>query len=791
MNCRMRIVLQILSTALVFGMVGCSAGDGGLSAGGKNSNETIISGGFIPNEITRIQEGGEFENESLAPHDSEKIPPVKLEGFWEFEGLVNGGEPANSDYIVTDKTIILNEQRVECLPKSIDIRPYSPLKALFLQGFGYGAADFQIVAEPDEYGITPILPVAFTPYESNGFVFATDGNTLALGFLDASSKIDEFGTMADEEGNPLDECTLTEVDYQVSFDGDRLMLTYNDISATYTQKGTPSLVYGMHSSAWNSEPLYEGHSPLQLLGRSLIDLLNRGYEIECAADELMPSRGVTEGFAIRTPAGTSLMAKSVNPYAKPVPIGYSRVCWYEYDDEGDGELTIGMPSTYEGYNLSQVFGETSYASVYNNYELPYECGKDYLCYKSGFDTSLIGISKVDFTGQGFDTGDLILESEHSSEIKLGFHDSVLSSISVSDMGYMTAGLQDNVAHDDLDELQPSVYREVAVRRDEILDELRKAFEDAGLDAAINESTGEVVMDNNVLFAKDSYELGDEGRQYLDGVFSAYASVVLDDRYSPSLKEISFEGNTDSDGDSEYNMRLSELRAQAVMEYCSGVLDDKQKDAFDGLATCRGYGESDLVYDERGNEDMDASRRVAIKFMLNVDDLKSEAGSQSGEKDASDEAHSSSSSSDSDDGPASSTTQGEADELTEFHSISGNFDQAWTLYEETESDGSIHASVLLLSDNHDCCAYLDLEQQASSDEANGYYTFGKTSVEELGKNNQAITVSHQSDKDRLNIVFNAWKRDDMVSISDPWGGVNNLTAFDDVESAISFFEDVIS
>ncbi|MBQ9004152.1 MAG: OmpA family protein, partial [Eggerthellaceae bacterium] len=227
------------------------------------------------------------------------------------------------------------------------------------------------------------------------------------------------------------------------------------------------------------------------------------------------------------------------------------------------------------------------------------------------------IQSVVFPGDGYDTGDTVLETEHSCEIRLEFNDNVLSSITVGDAVYLNAGLQDNIARDDLDELEPSVYREATVKRDEILDELKKAFAQAGIDAAVNEKTGEVVMDNSVLFATDSYELGDAGKEYLDRVFAAYASVILDEKYSAALKEVSFEGNTDSDGESEYNMRLSENRANAVMSYCSGVLDDGQRSVFDGLAVCRGYGESDLVYDENGYENKDASRRVAIKFFLEV------------------------------------------------------------------------------------------------------------------------------------------------------------------------------
>ncbi len=55
----------------------------------------------------------------------------------------------------------------------------------------------------------------------------------------------------------------------------------------------------------------------------------------------------------------------------------------------------------------------------------------------------------------------------------------------------------------------------------------------------------------------------------------------------------------------------------------------------------------------------------------------------------------------------------------------------------------------------------------------------------------ITVRHGSDEDELGIIFNAWEKDDMVSVKDPWNGINNLTAFDDIESIVSLFEDIVA
>ena len=100
----------------------------------------------------------------------------------------------------------------------------------------------------------------------------------------------------------------------------------------------------------------------------------------------------------------------------------------------------------------------------------------------------------------------------------------------------------------------------------------------------------------------------------------YASVLFDGAYADRVSAVVFEGHTDTNASYEYNLELSQKRAQAVLDYClnSTAMTQEQKDRFGALAQAKGYSFSDPVYDENGNVDMDASRRVAVKFYINVE-----------------------------------------------------------------------------------------------------------------------------------------------------------------------------
>ena len=94
--------------------------------------------------------------------------------------------------------------------------------------------------------------------------------------------------------------------------------------------------------------------------------------------------------------------------------------------------------------------------------------------------------------------------------------------------------------------------------------------------------------------------------------------VLRDEYSAYLGEIIIEGYTDSTGDYYNNLKLSQERALSVATYILKMpgLTTRQRDLLkSGLLTITGRGATGLIYDQYGNEDKEASRRVEFHFSL--------------------------------------------------------------------------------------------------------------------------------------------------------------------------------
>jgi OOP family OmpA-OmpF porin len=103
----------------------------------------------------------------------------------------------------------------------------------------------------------------------------------------------------------------------------------------------------------------------------------------------------------------------------------------------------------------------------------------------------------------------------------------------------------------------------------------------------------------VTFATNSAVLTPES----DTVLS-YAVTTL--QHHPELV-IEVDGHTDSVGSTIYNLKLSQRRAEAVLDYLKshGVTNK---------LTAKGYGKADPIADNRTAEGRLANRRVAIKVV---------------------------------------------------------------------------------------------------------------------------------------------------------------------------------
>ncbi len=102
----------------------------------------------------------------------------------------------------------------------------------------------------------------------------------------------------------------------------------------------------------------------------------------------------------------------------------------------------------------------------------------------------------------------------------------------------------------------------------------------------------------VLFDFDSAELHDEGRQLLDEIIEIGESC-------PDIR-VRVAGHTDSVGDREYNIRLSQERADVVVEYLVSKGVDRDR------LTAVGFGYSQPVADNSTEEGRAQNRRIEFR-----------------------------------------------------------------------------------------------------------------------------------------------------------------------------------
>jgi len=124
----------------------------------------------------------------------------------------------------------------------------------------------------------------------------------------------------------------------------------------------------------------------------------------------------------------------------------------------------------------------------------------------------------------------------------------------------------------------------------------------------------ITFDSGLLFDVNKFDVKPASRENLVNL-----AVILN-KYPDTL--ILIEGHTDSTGPDDYNMTLSQNRANAV----AAVLAGQQVDAT--RFTVIGYGEGQPLYDNETVEGRQGNRRVDIAIMAN-DKLKKVAKDQAG------------------------------------------------------------------------------------------------------------------------------------------------------------------
>lgn len=173
----------------------------------------------------------------------------------------------------------------------------------------------------------------------------------------------------------------------------------------------------------------------------------------------------------------------------------------------------------------------------------------------------------------------------------------------------------------IEEMKRTIDQIMGVRS-ELVNNLQNEFSDSAMGIEVDEETGAIIFNTEILFEYNESELKPDSFQFLDEFVPKYLDVLLQSGYEDYIAEIIIEGHTDRDGSYLYNLDLSQERAHSVAAYILGddfPYKNIQQHLEDKL-TVNGRSYTDFRTDESGNYSADASRRVEFKFRLKDEEI---------------------------------------------------------------------------------------------------------------------------------------------------------------------------
>ncbi len=140
-------------------------------------------------------------------------------------------------------------------------------------------------------------------------------------------------------------------------------------------------------------------------------------------------------------------------------------------------------------------------------------------------------------------------------------------------------------------------------------------EKLGESIEIDPKSGALRFASNILFDEGAYRLKPGAKKQLKAVLKKYIqTLLLDDEIRSYIDGITIEGHTNTSGSYLYNLALSQKRALEVMKFLYQS-DPDNRELYSRYLSASGRSYADLIYDENGNEDKEASRRIEIKFRI--------------------------------------------------------------------------------------------------------------------------------------------------------------------------------
>ena len=167
------------------------------------------------------------------------------------------------------------------------------------------------------------------------------------------------------------------------------------------------------------------------------------------------------------------------------------------------------------------------------------------------------------------------------------------------------------------ESQQKELEQLKSAKENIIGDLSETFANSDFKVQVDQKTGAITFDSEILFDFAKSDLKPEGKEFLKEFLPVYFGVILSEDNIDYVSEIIIEGHADTDGEYMENLELSQDRAYSVASFCleenSGIVSDAELKILRKIVTANGRSFSDPIYNSNGKVNKAKSRRVEIKF----------------------------------------------------------------------------------------------------------------------------------------------------------------------------------
>ncbi|MGL6105312.1 OmpA family protein [Romboutsia sp.] len=152
----------------------------------------------------------------------------------------------------------------------------------------------------------------------------------------------------------------------------------------------------------------------------------------------------------------------------------------------------------------------------------------------------------------------------------------------------------------------------------VQESVAKILNNSDMPIKVDKQTGQITFGENTLFDVNSSELKPEAKVMLKYFIPKYIEAIYKD-YSDEISKIIIKGHTDDVGDYLYNLDLSQRRVLSVAKFIVGdeIGNYKYKDKVKKNIEAIGRSEAELIKNNDGTVNRDASRRVEISYEIKI------------------------------------------------------------------------------------------------------------------------------------------------------------------------------